>query len=158
MIHRVRPGDEGLVHRAAGLFDKAIRADSLARFLASDNHHLLLALDDAGAAVGMVTGVELTHPDKGVEMFLYELAVLERAQRRGIGTALVEALRNLAIERGCRGMWVLTDDENAAALGTYRRAGATREEPTHLLEWRFSRPITSGGPIDTVADDGRPGP
>lgn len=83
----------------------------------------------------MVSGVELTHPDKGTEMFLYELSVLERAQRRGTGTALVEALAALARERGCRGMWVLTDEDNTAAVATYRNAGATIEEKTYLLEW-----------------------
>ena len=139
MIVRVGQPERHLLALPAtsDLFDQPLRDDAIERFLASDDHHLLLALDDAGEPVGMVTGVELTHPDKGVEMFLYELAVLERAQRRGIGTALVEALRNLSIQRGCRGMWVLTDDDNDAALATYRRAGATREERTHLLEWRF---------------------
>ena len=139
MIHRVGPDDRALVHRAAALFDEPLRDEWIERFVRSGDHHLLLALE-AGEPVGMVSGVELTHPDKGVEMFLYELSVLEHARRRGIGTALVEALVALARDRGCRGMWVLTDDDNAAGLGTYRKAGATIEEPTHLLEWRFDAP------------------
>jgi ribosomal protein S18 acetylase RimI-like enzyme len=129
--------DEGLLRRAGALFDQPLRQGAVDRFLGSADHHLLLALDDDGEPVGMVSGVELTHPDKGVEMFLYELAVLERAQRRGFGTALVEALAALARERGCRGMWVLTDEDNAAGLRTYRKAGATIEEETMLLEWRL---------------------
>ena len=44
----------------------------------------------------MVTGVETTHPDKGTEMFLYELAVDEAARDRGVGRALVAALADLA--------------------------------------------------------------
>lgn len=136
MIRRVGPEDAALVRRGAALFDDPIRGDSLDRFLRSDNHHLLLALDGE-EPVGFVTGVELTHPDKGVEMFLYELAVDEPARRRGFGTALVEALAALARERGCRGMWVLTDEGNAAGLGTYRKAGATTEERTLMLEWRL---------------------
>ena len=44
-------------------------------------------------ARGMVTGVELTHPDKGTEMFLYELGASTRPHRnRGVGRALVGAL------------------------------------------------------------------
>jgi len=128
--------DVALLRRAQALFDLPLRDDSIARFLSSDDHHLLLAVD-GDEPVGMVSGVELTHPDKGVEMFLYELAVAETAQRRGTGTALVEALKALAIERGCRGMWVLTDADNAAGLGTDRKAGATIEEQTVLLEWQL---------------------
>ena len=73
-------------------------------------------------------------------MFLYELGVAEEARGQGIATALVEALADLARVRGCRGMWVLTDEGNAAGLGTYRKAGATIEQRTMLLEWRLERP------------------
>ena len=76
--------------------------------------------------VGFVSGVEMTHPDKGTEMFLYELAVDEPWQRLGVGASLVHALANLARERGCYGMWVLTDDDNIAALATYLRPQAER--------------------------------
>ena len=136
MIRRVNRDEVALVQRAAALFDDAIRGDALERFLASDDHHLLLAFD-GDQPVGFVSGVELTHPDKGVEMFLYELGVAEAARGRGFGTALVEALVALARERGCRGMWVLTDEANAAARRAYRKAGATIEERTLLLEWRL---------------------
>ena len=47
------------------------------------------------------------HPDKGTEIFLYELSVEEDHRQRGIGTALVTALRELAQENVCYGMWVL---------------------------------------------------
>jgi len=106
------------------------------RFLAQDNHHLLLAEED-GAAVGFVSGVETTHPDKGTEMFLYELSVDGPARRRGIGAALVEALASVARERGCYGMWVLTDDDNAAAVRAYTAAGGTPEPLTRLIAWTF---------------------
>ena len=74
----------------------------------------------------MISGVETTHPDKGTEMFLYELGVDEDARRQGVATALVNALAALARERGCYGMWVGVDTDNAAARATYRRAGAAR--------------------------------
>lgn len=136
MIRRLGPADEALVHRARALFDHVPLEDATARFLASEDRHLLFAFN-GDAPVGFVSGIELTHPDKGVEMFLYELRVAAHARGHGIGTALVEALKALAEERGCRGMWVLTDADNAAALGAYRRAGATVEEATLLLEWRL---------------------
>ena len=46
--------------------------------------------------MGFTTGVEMTHPDKGTEMFLYELEVTEAFRRRGIGFALLTQLKELA--------------------------------------------------------------
>jgi ribosomal protein S18 acetylase RimI-like enzyme len=81
----------------------------------------------------------MTHPDKGTEMFLYELAVGEQFRNRGLGRALVSELADLARERGCYGMWVLTDDGNPAALRAYVAAGGVREQPDAvLLSWTFA--------------------
>jgi ribosomal protein S18 acetylase RimI-like enzyme len=122
---------------AAGhLFDAPPRPDAAQRFLSDPGHHLLIAYSD-GVPAGMVTGVEMTHPDKGTEMFLYELGVDEPYRGRGIGRALVSALADLAHERGCYGMWVLTDEDNAAARATYTRAGGVSEGPQLMLAWTF---------------------
>lgn len=129
--------DPADVHAAAALFDDAPRVDATERFLLEPGHHLLIAYVD-GEPVGMITGVELTHPDKGTEMFLYELGVGEAHQRRGIGRALVIALATLARELGCYGMWVLTDDDNAAAIAAYRAAGGIVGDTSRLLSWEFS--------------------
>ena len=59
------------------------------------------------------------------------------------GTALVGALGRLAQDLGCYGMWVLTDHDNAAALGTYRAAGADEESPHVMLTWTFGGPTPS---------------
>ena len=124
------------VLEAAPLYDEAPREDAVRRFLDEPGHHLLLARED-GRVVGFVSGVETTHPDKGTEMFLYELAVDPAAQRRGHGRALAAALADLARERGCYGMYVLTDDDNAAALATYTSAGGGPPEPAVMLTWTF---------------------
>ena len=130
------PGDDERVLRAGHLFDYPARPDAVNRFLTDPNHHLLIAYS-GDAAAGFVSGVEVTHPDKGTEMFLYELAVDEAYRRQGIGTALVEALRDLARAQGCYGMWVLTDDDNAAAGATYRKAGGEVESQPLMFSWRF---------------------
>ena len=142
-IRALGRGDEAAAAVAEHLFDGLSDAGATARFLADANHHNFVAYDAADRPVGFVSGVETTHPDKGTEMFLYELAVDEPARRRGTGRALVEALATHAHERGCYGMFVLTDDDNAAARATYRRAGG-RETSRHLmLEWEFPRARTS---------------
>jgi len=137
MVRIERAADPELVAAASHLFDGPARPEATLRFLDEEGHHLLLAIDDAGRPVGMVSGVETTHPDKGTEMFLYELSVDEGSRRQGIGVALVRGLAELARERGCYGMWVLTDDDNEAALATYRAGGRDAESTHVMLTWSF---------------------
>ncbi len=129
-------GDDELLHQASHLFDEPVQGPWVARFLGQAGHHLCLASVSARPA-GFVSGVEMTHPDKGTEMFLYELGVDEVFRGRGIGTALVEALADRARALGCTGMWVLTERDNEAAMATYRRAGAAEESDQVMLGWPF---------------------
>ena len=137
--------DPADVRAAASLFDDAPRGDATERFLSESGHHLLIAYV-GGDPVGMITGVEMTHPDKGTEMFLYELGVDVTYQGQGIGRALVGALVTLARERSCYGMWVLTDDDNVAAVATYRAAGGDVGDTSRLLSWEFSDEDRDGRP------------
>lgn len=126
---------------ASALFDEPARRAPAERFVATPGHFLWVAYVDSEPA-GFVSGVELIHPDKGAEMFLYELGVADDFRGQGIGTALVARLRDLARERGCYGMWVLTDADNDAALATYRRAGSGEAQAQVLLSWEW--PSDSG--------------
>lgn len=136
MLRWLGPGDEPLVQRAGHLFDAPPREAWARRFLADPGHHLCLALVGDEPA-GFVTGVEMTHPDKGTEMFLYELGVDEAFRGLGIGVGLVRAVSTLARERGCTGMWVLTERDNVAAMATYRSAAADEESDHVMITWRF---------------------
>ena len=130
------PRDVEAVVAASNLFDTDATAEWSTRFLETAGHHLAIAyVDDVPA--GFVSGVEMTHPDKGTEMFLYELGVEDEFQGRGIGRALVAALAERARALGCYGMWVLTDADNAAALRTYEAAGAAERSDQVMLEWRL---------------------
>ncbi len=135
-IRVLRPGDDGLVTAASHLFDFPAKPAATARFLGEAGHHLLIAYDD-DRAVGFVSGVEVTHPDKGTEMFLYELGVDEPFRRRGIGRALVERLGELARSVGCYGMWVITDDINRAARATYEGSGGMPTTDQVMEVWTF---------------------
>jgi ribosomal protein S18 acetylase RimI-like enzyme len=137
------PSSEREIERAASLFDDALDRRAVVRFLAADTHHLLIAYEDE-RPVGFVTGVEMTHPDKGTEMFVYELGVVDDARNRGVGRALVRALSGIAMARGCYGMWVLTDVDNHAAIRTYERAQGSRGEGQVMFEWSFAERSESG--------------
>ena len=134
-IERLEPNDRSKVSAVAHLFDGPAREDATDRFLSRPGHHLLVAYEN-GDAVGFVSGVEMTHPDKGTEMLLYELAVEDGHQRRCIGKRLVEHLSAIAQEAGCYGMWVLTDDENEGAKATYTSGGGTPSKQL-LFAWTF---------------------
>mgnify|MGYP001275161612 CR=1 FL=1 len=136
MIRRIRPGQDGDVRRASSLFGHSLQPDATTKFLASETHHLFIAYE-GDEPVGFTTGVEMTHPDKGTEMFPYELEVAEAFRRRGIGAALVTRLEELAKECGCYGMWVLTDGDNTAALRTYQKAGGIRSDDQAMMSWKL---------------------
>lgn len=136
-IARLGQGDEDRVVKASRLFDNLSDQDLAADFLRRDGHHLLVASMD-GVDVGFVSGIEMAHPDKPAEMLLYELGVDEPYRRRGVGRALTLALVELARERGCRGVWLLTEAHNEAAISTYRSAGASEPQQGVTLEWRFT--------------------
>ncbi len=135
-IERLGEGQDDLVAAAGHLFDEPPQPEWTRLFLGKPEHHLLVAYED-GEPAGFVTGVEMTHPDKGTEMFLYELGVDEAYRRRGIATDLVRALADLARERGCYGMWVLTGEDNEAARAAYTRAGGRDAEQQVLIAWTF---------------------
>jgi aminoglycoside 3-N-acetyltransferase I len=127
--------DVAAVTAEADLVEAPPLAAATERFLREPGHHLLFAYDESGRPVGMISGVEMTHPDKGTEMFIYELGVAPTARLRGIGTRLVTELAAIARRNGCYGMWVGTEVDNDAALATYRRAGAGEETTFTLLNW-----------------------
>ena len=136
VIRELGPGDDELVVAASHLFDGPAHPGAAADFLADERHHLLVAYDGP-RPVGFVSGVEVTHPDKGTEMFLYELAVDEPSRRCGIGRDLVERLAELARRAGCYGMWVVTDHDNEAARATYEGTGAVPETGQVVEVWTF---------------------
>lgn len=138
-IRRARAVAELLA--AEALFDGPARPEWSERFLAAPGHLMLIASVD-GVPVGMVSGVEMSHPDKGTEMCLYELSVAEGHRRRGIGRALTLALAEEAAARGCYGMWVGVDTDNEAALATYGSAGALDEGLFTVRGW----PLAAGTP------------
>jgi len=144
-IRALGPGDDAAVVAAQHLFDGPAKADATARFLAEPGSHLLVAYVD-GAPAGFVSGVEVTHPDKGTEMFLYELAVDEAHRRRGHGRALVAALGALACKRGCTGMFVFVDDDNEAGRAVYRSAGGAESSRPFMVDWSFVSVRSHGNP------------
>lgn len=127
--------DPAVLVDSSDLFDHPVTMDGAEDFLDRQGHVLLLARASDGRGIGFVSGVEMRHPDKYAEMFVYELGVDERWRRRGVATALLQALREQAHRRGCRGMWTGTERYNDSALATYRSLGATVDDGSVFITW-----------------------
>jgi len=66
-------------------------------------------------------------------ILLYEVMVASGHRRQGIGRALVMCLVEEARAREAGSMWVLADEDNAAAVGLYTSCGARRRVPDQSL-------------------------
>jgi ribosomal protein S18 acetylase RimI-like enzyme len=121
-VRRARAGDKPEIARFEDAFDYVVLADETRRLLDDERHHLLLGYVDDRPA-GFVSAVEVFHPDKRAELFLNEIAVVEGLRRRGVARALIEEMKRIGHERGCVGMWVLTDEDNPVAMSLYRSTG-----------------------------------
>lgn len=79
-----------------------------------------------GQVVGGITAflLPLTRLEQR-ELFVYDIAVQEEWQRKGIGRALVNTLRQAAAAEGIAEGFVLADNEDTHALDFYRALGAS---------------------------------
>jgi aminoglycoside 6'-N-acetyltransferase I len=106
------------------VFDNAVDARLLREFLDDPRHHIAVAIFD-GQVVGMATAVHYVHPDKPQELWINEVGVGTAFRGRGIGGALLAALKARGRELGCTEAWVLTEPGNLAARRLYAGAGGS---------------------------------
>ena len=129
------------VERFAAAFDGPSRPEQTAAFIREAGHHLIVAYVE-GEPAGFVSATEILQPDKLPELFLNELGVAEPMRRRGAATAMMAELERLGRELGCTAIWVLTDENNPAAMATYTKAGATWDGRRHIM---FELDLTGDG-------------
>jgi GNAT superfamily N-acetyltransferase len=75
-----------------------------------------LAVDANGDAVGLLT---LRKDETGWEV----LSLDSLRENQGIGSALLETLRQAALQAGCRRLWLITTNDNLHALRFYQGRG-----------------------------------
>jgi ribosomal protein S18 acetylase RimI-like enzyme len=133
-IHHLGPQDlERLCAVPEGLFDHPVDPGLAAAFLADPLHELVLAYEGE-LAVAFASGTVLLHPDKPPSMFVNEVATRDSHLRRGLATAVTEALFAVARARGCEGIWLGTEPDNTPALALYRKLGGD-EQPFVGFGW-----------------------
>ena len=78
-----------------------------------------------GSVVGFISGGPIRDPIEGYDAELFTIYLLQQAQKRGFGTALLRKLASRLDDMGFKNMiaWVLEDN---ASSGFYEKSGALR--------------------------------
>lgn len=108
-------------------------ADYLRRLLGGESFIALAALKE-DRVIGGLAAYELRKFEQPrSEIYIYDLAVSAAHRREGVATALIEALKKIAAERGAYVIFVQADTgiEDEAAIALYTKLG-TREDVLHF--------------------------
>ncbi len=134
-IRNLGPDEAHVLDRVKpGTFDNPVDPGFAFGFLATRVNELVVALD-RGEVIGFASGTVLMHPDKPMSFFINEVGVHEDYRRRGIATRLVERICDLARDRGCQGIWLATEADNAPARALYRAMEARETGGLVMYDW-----------------------
>lgn len=141
-IKTLSPDDAAILEAMSTLFGEAFGEPEkycaarpsrayLRRLLAKPNFIALAALDGDQVVGALAAYVLEKFEQERSEIYIYDLAVAASHRRRGIATALIEALKRLAAERGAYVIYVQADLGDEAAIALYAKLGV-REEVLHF--------------------------
>jgi len=119
-VVKVRPREAADQAAARAFLDRHnnVRAARLGELVHPLDHPALVAEDAGGQLLGMLTYVP------GQDWRQCEILTLHADEQwHGAGTALVEAVGQLARRHGCTRLWVITTNDNVDALRFYQRRG-----------------------------------
>ena len=103
----------------------------LENLLASDTFVALAAMDGPAVIGGIAAYILPKFEQARSEMYIYDLAVAEPHRRRGVATAMIEELKNLAARRNVHVLFVQADYGDDPAIALYGKLG-TKEEVMHF--------------------------
>lgn len=141
-VRRLGPADLDLMDAMLTMFGIAFEdvetygrsrpeAAYLERLLGSDSF-IALAAVEGDAVIGGLAAYELQKFEQArSEIYIYDLAVAEAHRRRGVATALIEALKSEARARGAWVIFVQADYVDDPAVALYTKLG-TREDVMHF--------------------------
>lgn len=127
-LRRMQPGNElEFAQIAPDVFDEPIHPGRLVTYLRRPGHLLLLACD-GDLVVGQCAAVLHFHPDKPTELYVDEVGTASTHLRRGIATAMLQAMFAWGRELGCTEAWLGTELDNVEANGLYRKFRPSEDE------------------------------
>jgi len=141
-IRRVSPDDIELFRNSMLVFGEAFREmdtytkkipseEYIRALLQKDSFIALVALED-GKVVGALAAYVLEKfEQERKEIYIYDIAVSEAYRRRGIATALIKRLKDIAKEVEAYVIYVQADRGDEAAIRLYESFGK-KEEVLHF--------------------------
>lgn len=134
IVRRLHAGDEAVAREAVARLKNAYpTVDHTRRFLGNVNHYFYVA-EVGGELAGFLLAYKMERCDgERAMMFLYEIEVLSRYRRQGIGRALVEAVKGECERQGFLKMFVITEESNEPAQRLYLASGGRLEQKGALL-------------------------
>ena len=141
-LQRLGPSDVALMRRVNAMFGRAFAepetyegappAEAWLERLLGQEHVVALAAVADGEVAGGLVAYELEKFEQARrEIYIYDLAVEEAWRRRGVATALINRLRELAVQRGAWVVYVQADYGDDPAIALYEGLGR-REEVLHF--------------------------
>lgn len=103
----------------------------LAERLADPAFLVVAGLVDGAVVGGLAAYVLRKFEQERSEIYIYDLAVLAPCRRRGVATAMIERLRDVARERGASVIFVQADHGDDPAIALYTKLG-TRADVLHF--------------------------
>ena len=141
-LHRLGATDVPLLRKLNSLFAKAFEdpdsysaeppTDTYLTDLLAKEHFSALVAVAGEQVIGGLVAYELDKFEKmRREVYIYDLAVAEAHRRRGIATALIELMREIAGTRGAWVAYIQADHGDDPAIALYEKFG-TRENVVHF--------------------------
>lgn len=122
----------GQVFDEPGTYGAAPPGDAyLARLLASETFIAVAARSGETTVGGLVAYELMKFESERSEIYIYDLGVAEAFRRRGVATALIEYLKEIAAARGAYVIFVQADYVDPPAVALYTKLGA-REDVMHF--------------------------
>ena len=107
-----------------------LSAEYVAGLLARHDFWALAAFNDNEILGGLTAHALPMTRRETTELFVYDLAVKAEHRRKGVGRALIAALRALAAREAIDVVFVPADNEDTDALDFYRAVGGAPESVT----------------------------
>lgn len=141
-IRVLGPRDVPLMEALLGVFGEAFEDTNtyaarrpseayLEQRLGDDNFIAMAALRAGEVVGGLAAYVLRKFERERSEIYIYDLAVAQRHRRRGIATALIEALKKIGTRRGAEVIFVQADHGDEPAIALYTKLGV-REDVLHF--------------------------